>query len=118
MSFSVTQIGATSRPAAYAAAAAVVARRDAATAPAEAFAVSATPPVAPPTDSSRAREQLRQQIMAERGLDMRGLYGMSSQDRIRAEAGIMAEISLRTRQAQDRARAELRGLGTRVDIRV
>ncbi|MDZ4371563.1 MAG: hypothetical protein U1C74_09115 [Phenylobacterium sp.] len=117
MSFGLNQIGATSRAAAYATASAGLARPAAPDQPSGAFVVSAVRPVAPATDASRAREQLREQVMAERGLDMHALYRLSSQDRIRAEAAITSEMALRTRQAQDRARAEVTGLGTFIDIR-
>jgi hypothetical protein len=110
MSFGLTQIGATPRTTAYVAVPGPRASSEAVT-----FAVPPVRPVVPPTDSGR--EQLRQQIMAERGLDMRALYGLSSQDRIRAEAAINAEVALRTGQVRDRARAEVTGLGTFIDIR-
>jgi hypothetical protein len=111
MSFGLTQIGATPHTTAYAAASGLRASPETA----RTFTVAAVRPVSPAADSGR--EQLRQQIMAERGLDMRALYGLSSQDRIRAEAAILAEVALRTGQARDRTRAEVTGLGTFIDIR-
>ncbi|WP_331084999.1 hypothetical protein [Phenylobacterium sp.] len=74
---------------------------------------------APPTDNAAvAREQIRDQVMAERGVDARGLYDMSSQGRIRAEAAILAEAARRAMEADNQARAEIRATGTLLDLRV
>lgn len=74
--------------------------------------------VQPTDNAAQAREQVREQVMAERGVDALGLYGMSSLDRIRAEAAILSETAKRAMQADNKARAEIRAAGTLVDLRV
>jgi hypothetical protein len=82
-------------------------------APAEArFQVSAVKPVAPAPNPAEAREQIREQVMAERGVDLFTLYKMGSQERIRAEAAILAETAMRAGQARARETA------TFIDLRV
>jgi hypothetical protein len=61
------------------------------------FQVTSVRPVAPVENAAEAREQARQQVMAERGVDMLSMFRMSAQDRIQAEAQIMVETSRRTR---------------------
>ena len=80
--------------------------------------VRAVKPAAPTDNAAQAREQVRDQVMAERGVDARGLYDMSSQGRIRAEAAILAEAAKRAMQADNNARAEVRAIGALVDLRV
>jgi hypothetical protein len=74
--------------------------------------VTAVKPVRPAPNAAEARERVREQVMAERGVDLFDLFKMGSQERIRAEAAIMTETMVRTRQAQVRATANF------VDIRV
>jgi hypothetical protein len=74
--------------------------------------VTATKPAAPTPNPSAAREEIREQVMAERGVDLLDLYRMGSQQRIRTEAAIMAEMALRTAQARGRETANF------VDLRV
>ena len=80
--------------------------------------VRAIKPVQPTENAAQAREQVRDQVMAERGVDPLGLYDMSSQGRIRAEAAILAEAAKRAMQADNQARAEIRATGSLVDLRV
>lgn len=80
--------------------------------------VRAIKPVAPTENPAQAREQIRDQVMAERGIDARGLYDMSSQGRISAEAAILAEAARRALQADNQTRAEIRATGALVDLRV
>ncbi|MBU1375538.1 MAG: hypothetical protein KKE02_00815 [Alphaproteobacteria bacterium] len=91
-------IGATPRSSAYAAA-------DVANTPAgfsitgqvaRDFQVSNVRPVAPVQNAAEAREQARDQVMAERGVDMISMYKMTAQDRIQAEAAILVETARRT----------------------
>ena len=74
--------------------------------------VTAAKPVQPTQDASEARERIREQVMAERGIDLFDLYKMGSQERTRAEAAIMTETALRSRRASDRKTGNL------VDLRV
>ena len=75
-------------------------------------AVSAVKPDRPSANAYQARENIRQQVMAERGVDLLDLYRMGSLRRIRTEAAIAAETADRTRRAQQP------GLGTLIDLRV
>lgn len=74
--------------------------------------VTAAKPVQPTQDANDARERVREQVMAERGLDLFDLFKMGSQERIRVEASIMTETALRTRRASDRQTGNL------VDLRI
>jgi hypothetical protein len=76
------------------------------------FTVSAAHPVPPMVNAGEAREQLRQQVMAERGLDALSLYKASPQARIEAEAAIMVETARRA------CLAPIRATGTFVDLRI
>jgi len=69
--------------------------------------VTAVKPVPPTENTGEARERIREQVMAERGVDLFDLYKMGSQDRIRAESAIMVETAMRTRAT-----------GTFLDLRV
>ena len=111
MSSGLTHIGAIARGLAYAPAPSVRAPGQA-DATAERFQVSAVKPVAPTGNSAETRERIREQVMAERGVDLFALYKMGSQDRIRAEAAILAETAMRTGQARARETA------TFIDLRV
>lgn len=114
MSFHLLQFGATPRrvepePAARLRAPGV----DGSAAPSEkVFKVSTARPVEPAQTAVDAQEKARRQVMSERGYDMLSMYKLSSQDRIRAEAGILAETALRTRQAPPKK------TGAFVDLRV
>ena len=110
MSSGLTHIGAIARGLAYAPAPSARAQR---AEKAEArFQVSAVGPVAPAPSPAEARERIREQVMAERGVDLFALYKMASQDRIRAEAAILTETAVRTSQARARETATL------IDLRV
>jgi hypothetical protein len=111
MSFGLTHSGAIARGLAYVPAADLRTWRGSAN-------VTAIKPVQPTDNAAVAREQIRDQVMAERGVDARSLYDMSSQGRIRAEAAIMAEAARRAMQADNQARAEIRATGALVDLRV
>ena len=76
------------------------------------FKVSTARPVTPAETPLEVREKVRQQIMAERGVDMLSMYRLGSQERIRAEAAILTETALRTRQAR------VKETGAFVDLRV
>ena len=80
--------------------------------PAERANVTASKPVTPMPNAAEAREQVREQVMVERGVDLLDLYRMGSQQRIRTEAAIMAEMALRTAQARGRETAHF------IDLRV
>ena len=77
----------------------------------EPFRVSAVPLARPAAGNAEVREQIRQRVLAERGVDALSLYRLSSQDRIRTESAVAAETALRTRIAQRQ------GLATLVDVR-
>lgn len=79
---------------------------------AQGFTVSAIRPVPPMVNAGEAREQLRQQVMAERGVDALSLFKATPQARIQAEAAIMAETARRTRLEPVRA------TGNFVDLRI
>lgn len=85
---------------------------------AQGFIVSAVKPVAPAANTAETREQIRDQIMAERGVDPMSLFQLSSQDRIRAEAAIMVETAKRALAAQNQERAQVRSTGNFIDLRV
>ena len=76
------------------------------------FRVSTARPETPAEVPFQAREQVRQQVMSERGYDMLSLFKLSSQDRIRAEATILAETARRAGQARAKE------MGAFVDLRV
>ena len=76
------------------------------------FAVSATRPVPPMVNAGEAREQVRQQVMAERGLDALSLYKATPQARIQAEAAILVETAQRAHPEP------IRATGNFVDLRV
>jgi hypothetical protein len=54
----------------------------------------------------------------ERGTDQLSLYRMSSIERIRAETAMIADTARRDLAARNQQRAEMRGLGTFIDLRV
>lgn len=64
------------------------------------YQVSAIPLAHPAAGEAEVREQIRQRVLAERGVDGLSLYRLSSQDRIRTESAVAAETALRTRIAQ------------------
>ncbi|TAJ69163.1 MAG: hypothetical protein EPO51_24320 [Phenylobacterium sp.] len=112
MSFGLIQFGATPRDPAYAA---DLQRRAGLSITGEAargFTVSAVRPVPPMVNAGEAREQLRQQVMAERGLDALSLYKATPQARIQAEAAVMAETARRARPEP------IRTTGSLVDLRI
>lgn len=76
------------------------------------FTVSAVRPVPPMVNAGEAREQARQQAMAERGLDALSLYKATPQARIQAEAAILVETARRT------VVEPFRTTGTLVDLKV
>ncbi len=80
------------------------------------FQVSNVRPVAPVENVAEAREQARDQVMAERGVDMLSMFRMSAQDRIQAEAAILSETARRTSLAPVATPA--RDMGVFFDIRV
>jgi hypothetical protein len=57
--------------------------------------VTAAKPVQPTTDANEARERIREQVMAERGVDLFELYNMGSQERIRTEAAMLTLSDVR-----------------------
>ena len=79
---------------------------------AQAYAISATPLVRPMPGEAVAREKLRQQVTAERGVDALSLFRAGSNARIRTECAVAAETALRTRIAQRQ------GLAAMVDLSV
>jgi hypothetical protein len=80
--------------------------------------VSAVKAVQPSDNDSEAREQIRDQVMAERGVDSLSLYRLSSQDRIRAETAIMVETAMRSLASANQARAYVRPTANFLDLRV
>jgi hypothetical protein len=76
------------------------------------FTVSAVRPVPPMVNAGEAREQVRQQVMAERGVDALTLFKATPQERLRAEAAILVETAQRSRQDP------IRTTGSLVDLRV
>ncbi len=117
MSSGLTHIGAIARGLAYAPAAAVrpAVRTEAASDLAN---ISAVKPVQPSSSATQTREQVRDQVMAERGVDPLSLFKLGSQDRIRAEAAIRAETAMRSLAAQNQARAYVRATANFIDMRV
>lgn len=111
MSFGLTHSGAIARGLAYAPA---PPRRSWTEIAAERMAanVTAAKPVQPTPDANEARERIREQVMAERGVDLYDLFKMGSQERIRAEASITSETAQRARRAYDRQ------TGHHVDLRI
>ena len=67
---------------------------------------------------AEAREQIRDQLMAARGVDPLSLFRMSSYERIRAEAAILVEAAKLDLKAQNHARADIRATGRILDLRV
>jgi hypothetical protein len=80
--------------------------------------VSAVKPILPSDNDAETREQIREQVMAERGVDSLSLYRASSQDRIRAETAIMVETAMRSLASANQARAYVRPTANFVDLRV
>ncbi|WP_296600155.1 hypothetical protein [Phenylobacterium sp.] len=80
--------------------------------------VSAARLAAPVSNPAEAREQTRDQIMAEQGVDPVSLFRLGAQDRLRAETAIMVETALRDLKAQNQQRADVRAAGTLIDLRV
>jgi hypothetical protein len=112
MTFGLIQFGATPRSPAYAA---ELLQRAGLSIPAQAtrdFTVSAVRPVPPMVNAGEAREQVRQQVMAERGVDALSLYKATPQERIRAESAILVEAAQRSHQAPVRETANF------IDLRV
>lgn len=110
MNLGLSHIGATPARAAYAA---TGLRADVASSKAaETQNVSAAKAVRPARSAAEARENIREQVLAERGYDLLKLYRMGSQQRIQAEAAVAAETAKRVRQEQTRATATL------IDLRV
>jgi len=112
MSFGLIQFGAAPRDPAYAADLRHRAGLSITGQAAQGFTVSAVRPVAPAVNAGEAREQARQQAMAERGVDMLAMFKMSAQERIQAEAAILVETAQRSRPEPTRASGQL------IDIRV
>ena len=112
MSFGLIQFGATPSSPAYAADLHWRAGLSITGEAARGFTVSAVRPVPPMVNTGEAREQIRQQVMAERGVDALSLYKATPQARIQAEAAILVETAQRSRQEPVRA------AGNFVDIRV
>jgi hypothetical protein len=112
MSSGLTHTGAIARGLAYAPAPPRRSWTEVAAARLEAANVTAAKPVQPTPNAGEAREQIREQVMAERGVDLLDLYRMGSQQRIRTEAAIMAEMALRAAQSRARQTAQF------VDLRV
>ena len=112
MSLGLSHIGATPKSPAYAAAPAARAQGFAAPKAEETPNVSVIKPVRAADNAFQARERIREQVMAERGVDLLDLYRMGSQQRIQTEAEIAAETAERARRAQ------ARGLATIIDLRV
>jgi hypothetical protein len=112
MSFGLIQSGATPRSPAYAADLQHRAGLSITGEAARGFTVSAVRPVPPMVNAGEAREQVRQQVMAERGVDALSLFKATPQERIRAEAAILVETAQRSRTEPARAS------GNFLDIRV
>jgi len=112
MSFGLIQFGATPRDPAYAADLRRRAGLSITGQAAQGFTVWAVRPVAPTVNAGEAREQARQQVMAERGVDMLAMFKMPAQDRIRAEAAILVETARRSH------RDPVRATGNLVDLRI
>ncbi|MBL8555699.1 MAG: hypothetical protein JNL41_15605 [Phenylobacterium sp.] len=83
-----------------------------------ATAVTAVKPVVAVSSAAAARQQTRDQVMAEQGIDQLGLFRMSSQDRIRAETSILVEAARRDLAAGNQRRAEIRPNGNFLDLRI
>mgnify|MGYP000880683219 CR=1 FL=1 len=71
------------------------------------YGLSAAPLVRPVSETPDAREKVREQVLAAKGVDSLSLYRMSSQDRIRIEAAVSNETALRTRIAQSQGLAKV-----------
>jgi hypothetical protein len=118
MSLGLSHIGATPRTAAYAPTAAARATGVEPVRSEQVIPVTAVKPVAAVSDTAAARQQTREQVMAEQGLNPLALFRMSSQDRIRAEVSIMVEAARRDLAAGNQSRAEIRPTANLVDLRV
>lgn len=112
MSFGLIQSGATPRSPAYAADLRQRAGLSITGEAARGFTVSAVRPVAPTVNAGEAREQIRQQVMVERGVDALSLFKATAQERIRAEAAILVETAQRSH------REPVRATGNFIDLRV
>lgn len=112
MSFGVTQIGASFSSPAHAAAAEARAGLSITAQAARGFQVSNVRPAAPVENPAEAREQARQQAMAEHGVDMVSLFKLAPQQRLQVEAAILAETAQRV------ARRPIPATGGVVDLRV
>lgn len=112
MSSGLTHIGAIARGLAYAPAAPTRASAPAAGQPAT---VDATRPV---DEVIPTRDQIRDRVMAERGINPTSLFQASSQERIRAEIAIRVETAMRAMRPQALQTADARATGTLVDLRV
>jgi hypothetical protein len=112
MSFGLIQFGATPSSPAYAADLEHRAGLSITGEAARGFTVSAARPVPPMVNAGEAREQVRRQVMAERGVNALSLFKATPQARIRAEASILVETAQRSRPEPVRATGNL------VDIRV
>ena len=118
MNLGLSHIGTTPRASAYAPAVRA-SGVDGSPAPAEpVFQVTSVKPVAAVSNAASAREQTRDQVMAERGVDQLALFRMGSQDRIRAETSILIEAARRDLAAGNQARAEIKATGSFLDLRI
>ena len=68
--------------------------------------------VQPANRTVESRDQIRDQVMAERGVDRITLLKLTPQARIEAEISVNAETTLRARQAQ------IRTTGNYIDLKV
>lgn len=68
--------------------------------------------IQPANRAVESRDQIRDQVMAERGVDRITLISLSPQARIEAEISLTAETARRARQA------EIRTTGAFVDLRI
>ena len=68
--------------------------------------------VQPANRTVESRDQIRDQVMAERGVDRVTLLRLAPQARIEAEISVNAETALRARQAR------IRTTGNFIDLRV
>jgi hypothetical protein len=72
--------------------------------------------VRPVAEPRRQRDQIRDQVLADRGLDRIDLFKLGPQARLEAEISIDAETAWRAREA--RARDQVRATARFVDIRI
>ena len=68
--------------------------------------------VQPANRTVESRDQIRDQVMAERGVDRVTLLRLAPQARIEAEISVNAETALRARQAR------IRATGNFIDLRL